>query len=218
MRQLTLLDTGPSETPWRGVTKPPRATVCVDCGKPPKPGTTLSQGRDRNCYAKALRRGVIFTRPRYSDPLTLPSMPVANLYRRGINGRPCRILVRAFERGFFGYDTYDSVLDAEMGMIGIHRLKFFRVHGWLPEGHDEVIRHRCDRPGCFEERHLFVGPQRGNVVDDSMISLPSINARKTHCHRGHPFDAENTYVYEGGRHCRECQRQANIRWQAKHRP
>lgn len=31
------------------------------------------------------------------------------------------------------------------------------------------------------------------------------NARKTHCLRGHPYSPENTYVYAGRRHCRECQ-------------
>lgn len=32
------------------------------------------------------------------------------------------------------------------------------------------------------------------------------NARKTHCWRGHPFGPENTRLYNGRRHCRECQR------------
>lgn len=32
------------------------------------------------------------------------------------------------------------------------------------------------------------------------------NARKTHCHRGHPFNNENTRIYAGRRHCMKCQR------------
>jgi hypothetical protein len=32
------------------------------------------------------------------------------------------------------------------------------------------------------------------------------NARKTHCWRGHSFSDENTYVHDGRRHCRKCQR------------
>jgi len=35
------------------------------------------------------------------------------------------------------------------------------------------------------------------------------NARKTHCKRGHPFDAANTYYAPGGqRRCRTCLRRA----------
>lgn len=44
--------------------------------------------------------------------------------------------------------------------------------------------------------------------------LGLINRAKTHCRAGHEFNAENTRVSRGRRHCRACLRQ----WAANHRP
>jgi hypothetical protein len=63
--------------------------------------------------------------------------------------------------------------------------------------------------GC----HLFTGTLRkkegyGNVLRG--LTITGINARKTACHRGHPFNAENTYIGQRRgkptRSCRACHR------------
>ena len=193
-------------------------TICATpgCGR-----ALYARGVCRNCYIRAWRNGKLRTRPRHSDPLTLPTVRLLGTGKLiGVDGerlgRDCRILRSAFERGHFGLDTYSQVLDAELGHIGIHRLRFYRTNGWLPEGRDVTIRHRCDRPGCFEDTHLFVGTQRGNVVADSKTSLPAINAAKRECVNGHPFDDANTYwTPDGHRGCRECRRRATREWQRR---
>lgn len=43
----------------------------------------------------------------------------------------------------------------------------------------------------------------------------AINGTKTHCPQGHPYDDENTYLYDGRRYCRACNRA--IRNQARRR-
>jgi hypothetical protein len=42
------------------------------------------------------------------------------------------------------------------------------------------------------------------VTNRENILRGSVNARKTHCVAGHPFDDRNTYTGAGGRHCRAC--------------
>lgn len=39
------------------------------------------------------------------------------------------------------------------------------------------------------------------------------NSQKTSCKRGHPFDEENTVIYNGSRHCKQCRR---LRWDLRH--
>ena len=44
----------------------------------------------------------------------------------------------------------------------------------------------------------------------------SHNTAKTHCKRGHPFDAANTYYTgTGERRCRTCLRNAHVAWRAR---
>jgi hypothetical protein len=68
-------------------------------------------------------------------------------------------------------------------------------------------RHRvCVSPGHLVER------RRGGNLLASAITIPSINARKTHCPEGHPYDEANTYLdAKGCRHCRSCDRQRKAR-------
>ena len=66
-------------------------------------------------------------------------------------------------------------------------------------GHPRRVRD-WGRPG-----HLDPVTLRGNILRGE--GLAAINARKTHCKRGHPFDEENTYVFsDGRRQCKACVR------------
>jgi hypothetical protein len=68
--------------------------------------------------------------------------------------------------------------------------------------------HKCDVRDCCRPEHLFVGTRSENMLDMSAKGRHFNN--KTHCIRGHEFDAENTRIYirEGltERYCRACAR------------
>jgi len=68
-----------------------------------------------------------------------------------------------------------------------------------------VVDHVCDHRQCVNPGHLRVVTQRVNVLRGTSPS--AINARKTHCKHGHPFDEANTHVTKAGnRSCRTCHR------------
>ncbi len=56
---------------------------------------------------------------------------------------------------------------------------------------------------CINPEHLEAVTQKENILRG--IGAPAVNARKTHCPRGHPFDGDNLYVKPNGdRQCRIC--------------
>ncbi|MGW6658833.1 HNH endonuclease signature motif containing protein [Rhodococcus sp. NPDC055024] len=86
-----------------------------------------------------------------------------------------------------------------------HRWSYETFVGEIPDGY--VVDHKCNRPSCVNPAHLQAVTQQHNVIR-SETDLAAINARKTECLNGHPFDAANTYVNpkSGSRKCRACAR------------
>lgn len=85
-----------------------------------------------------------------------------------------------------------------------HRVSYQLVYGTLPDdlGLDHYL---CDDPGCVRPNHLRPATDRENTLRGN--SPPARNARKTHCLRGHSFNAHNTWVRsDGSRACRPCNR------------
>jgi hypothetical protein len=79
--------------------------------------------------------------------------------------------------------------------------EFFRVS--IPSG--LCLDHLCSTPQCVNPWHLEPVTQQENLHRSS--NHVGVNARKTHCLRGHAFDEANTYwTRRGRRHCRACQR------------
>lgn len=84
-----------------------------------------------------------------------------------------------------------------------HRVAWELIRGPVAVGH--VLDHLCRNRACVRPDHLEPVTNEENIQRG--VWQPVINARKTHCHRGHEFNEENTYrPARGVRQCRECAR------------
>jgi hypothetical protein len=95
-----------------------------------------------------------------------------------------------------GYGQFGAVAGESPRLA--HRFAYELLVGPIPSG--LVIDHLCQNKGCVNPAHMRVVTQRENVMRSD--ALTAINARKSHCIRGHPFDEVNTYWKRDGR--REC--------------
>lgn len=85
-----------------------------------------------------------------------------------------------------------------------HREAYEAVNGQIAPG--LTIDHLCRVRKCVNPAHLEAVTQRENTLR-SPIAVAAINARKTHCKRGHEFTPENTYTpRSGARICRACRK------------
>jgi hypothetical protein len=81
-----------------------------------------------------------------------------------------------------------------------HRAAYEAFVGPIPDG--LVLDHLCRNPPCCNPEHLEAVPQRTNVLRG--VAPPAVQAKQTHCKRGHAFTPENTYINKGKRYCRIC--------------
>ncbi|MEU7240291.1 HNH endonuclease signature motif containing protein [Streptomyces sparsogenes] len=88
--------------------------------------------------------------------------------------------------------------------IYLHRLMYMAFVGEIADGMH--IDHLCRKPPCCNPKHLEQVTCYENV-HRSPIASAAVNAKKTHCKRGHPLSGENLLINEGGgRVCRTCVR------------
>jgi len=91
--------------------------------------------------------------------------------------------------------------------------KRFQVHvysytisvGPVPPGLQ--LDHLCRVRHCVNPKHLEPVTCKVNILRG--VSNAALNAKKTHCPKGHPYNSVNTYLRRGLRACRECARQRN---------
>jgi hypothetical protein len=84
-----------------------------------------------------------------------------------------------------------------------HRYAYELLVGPIPAG--LVIDHLCRNTGCVNPEHLEPVTIGENVLRGT--SYYAVNARKTHCLRGHEYTPENTLrtgKNKTGRECRTC--------------
>jgi len=84
-----------------------------------------------------------------------------------------------------------------------HRFAWELLRGPIPGG--LTIDHLCRNRRCVNPDHLEPVDCRTNLLRG--VGPSAVNATKTRCVNGHPFDQRNTYVWkDGSRYCRECRR------------
>ncbi len=87
--------------------------------------------------------------------------------------------------------------------VRLHRYIFAWLVHPLPKGQQYgEIDHLCRRRPCCNPVHLEFVPTKINCLRGNSPS--GINARKTHCKRGHPLSGENLFYDQGKRQCRAC--------------
>lgn len=94
----------------------------------------------------------------------------------------------------------------------VHRLAYELAKGPIPEG--MVLDHLCRVRCCINPDHLEAVTQKENVMRGDCPT--AINARKTHCKRGHALDEVNTYYYPRSRACRQCIKEQGRNYRATH--
>lgn len=105
-------------------------------------------------------------------------------------------------RGRSGYGS----MSIDNRTVYAHRTSYQAFRGPIPNG--KQLDHLCRVRRCVNPDHLEVVTSKINTLRSEAAS--AINARKTHCLRGHLFDESNTQSYVRSstgsviRYCREC--------------
>ena len=87
-----------------------------------------------------------------------------------------------------------------------HRTAYELAVGPIPVGLE--LDHVCGNRACVNPLHLEPVTRRENIMRSQ--SFAAVNARKTHCPKGHPYSGQNLLVRPSGdRRCRICIKVAN---------
>ena len=117
-----------------------------------------------------------------------------------IDENGCWIFQGAKVRGY-GRFAIGTKTRGDRVLTSPHRVAYMYFVGPIPDGLE--LDHLCRVPACCNPDHLEPVTSSENVRRGT--SLPAVNARKTHCKRGHPFDEANTMIdCNGSRQCRVC--------------
>lgn len=106
----------------------------------------------------------------------------------------------------YGYGVLAYRLNGRVVLLRVHRVVYTWMEGEIPEPLecDQLCRNRL----CVNPAHIEIVTQLENTMRG--YGVGAINARKTHCKRGHPLFGDNLRVRTktkiGSRECRECGR------------
>ena len=85
-----------------------------------------------------------------------------------------------------------------------HKVAYELLVGPIDLG--KVLDHLCRNRLCVNPAHLESTTNRENILRGH--GTAAVNARKTHCYRGHPLVGSNLYINpsSGDRRCETCRR------------
>jgi hypothetical protein len=116
-------------------------------------------------------------------------------------------------RACVGPDGYGRLM-VQKRPVGAHRIAYELLVGPIPAGLE--LDHLCRNRGCCNPAHLEPVTHRENALRG--VGFGGINAKKTHCPHGHPYEGANVYRDANGeRRCRECHRQESRQRAAQQR-
>ena len=81
-----------------------------------------------------------------------------------------------------------------------HRIFYEQAKGEVPDG--MVLDHLCRNIRCVNPNHLEPVTMKENTLRG--IGPTALNAVKTHCPKGHPYNGGNLRFRRGRRHCNAC--------------
>jgi hypothetical protein len=94
-----------------------------------------------------------------------------------------------------------------------HRFSYEKFKGKIPDG--LVIDHICRVRHCVNPAHLQLLTNKQNVLLG--IGSPALNARKTHCKRGHELIGNNFEIRGRSRCCLLCRKQMGAIYRERRR-
>lgn len=106
-------------------------------------------------------------------------------------------------------DGYGLVADGGRSRKA-HVVSYEQLVGPVPGGLE--LDHLCRVRACVNPTHL-----EPVTHDENIRRQLHVNALKTHCKHGHPFDEANTILRGGKRSCRACANRRSREYQARRR-
>lgn len=136
--------------------------------------------------------------------------PAERLWARVVKGPRCWIWQGRPNTSGYGQMLVDGKLTL------VHRFSYELFRGPIPD--NLGLDHLCRVPMCVNHEHLQPVTNRVNVVRG--VSPNGINAKKTHCLRGHALSGDNLGWKKGKygetRYCKTCKKTQMADWQRAH--
>lgn len=116
-------------------------------------------------------------------------------------------------------DGYGRFSARGMASQYAHRVAWELLGLVIPDG--LCLDHLCRNKSCVNPDHtepvtIAENTRRAGFKKGMRTVIGDYHLGKTHCKRGHAYDAANTYITpDGWRHCRECSRLATQRYRAR---
>ena len=115
-------------------------------------------------------------------------------------------------KGKHGYGSFTVMGPSGWRRERVHIWAYVDRYGPVPDG--LVLDHVCRNTLCVNPDHLEAVTQRENVLRSRGVT--AMQARQTHCKRGHRLGGHNLIVGpDGHRRCRECRRRLSREYRAR---